>query len=180
MLLSDRDIHRAIKDKHIIIDPFDPTLVQPASVDVRLSDKFRIFRSMPNVTIDPQELDEDELVAYEPVEYFIIEPNAFVLASTIESVGVNAFHAAQVGGKSSLARIGLLVHATAGFIDPGFNGQITLELSNVGPRPIMLRPGMKIAQVTFTLTTTKVDRPYGTLGLGSHYQGQRGPTAAHS
>lgn len=182
MLLSDHDIHIAINTGRITISPFEAALVQPASVDVRLGDSLRMFRDRPGVSIDPGNLDDDDthVITCIPGQPFVLSPRMFVLGTTMETIGVDRTLAAQIEGKSTLGRCGLVVHSTAGFIDPGFCGQITLELSNVGHRPIVLRPGSPIGQVCFVRMSSPVDRPYGSPGLGSHYQGQRGPTVAKS
>lgn len=182
MLLSDRDIRVSLDEGRIVIDPFDPVMIQPASIDVRLDRYFRLFDNHKYPHIDPAE-DQPELtrlVETAPNEAFILHPGEFVLASTLEQVSLGDDIAARVEGKSSLGRLGLLTHATAGFIDPGFTGHVTLELSNVATLPIKLWPGMKIGQLGFFQLSSPVEFRYGTTQRGSHYQGQRGPTASRS
>ena len=182
MLLSDRDIRARIEDGRIVLDPFDPAMVQPSSVDVRLDRYFRLFDNHKYPFIDPAEEQPDltRLVEVSPDEPFVLHPGEFVLASTWEAVSLPDDIAARVEGKSSLGRLGLLTHATAGFVDPGFTGHVTLELSNVATLPIKLWPGMKIGQLCFFQLSSPAEKPYGTAGRGSHYQDQRGPTASRS
>lgn len=182
MLLSDRDIVAHIDAGRVRLDPFDPAMVQPSSIDVRLDRYFRLFDNHKYPFIDPaQEQPElTRLVEVEPDEAFILHPGEFVLASTLEQVSLADDIAARVEGKSSLGRLGLLTHATAGFVDPGFTGHVTLELSNVATLPIKLWPGMKIGQLCFFQLSSPAEHPYGTRARGSHYQGQRGPTASRS
>jgi dCTP deaminase len=179
MLLSDRDLHAAVAHGRLTLNPFTPELVQPASVDVRLGDAFRVFDTHGRTHIDPSlPLDDlTTLVEVKPGEAFVLHPGEFVLGTTLETVGVDTAHAAQLSGKSTLGRVGLVVHATAGFIDPGFHGHITLELSNVANLPITLWPGMLIGQVCVFALSSPAEVPYGP-DRGSHYQGQRGPTGA--
>lgn len=182
VLLSDRDILRRIAARDIQLDPFDETLVQPASVDVRLDRFFRLFDNHRHTSIDPA-LEQPELTRIVEVlasEPFVLHPGEFVLASTLETVTLASDLAARVEGKSSLGRLGLLTHATAGFVDPGFSGHVTLELSNVATLPIKLWPGMKIGQLCFFQLSSPAEHPYGDTARGSHYQGQRGPTASRS
>ena len=177
-VLSDRSIHEAILAKRIVIDPLDEDLIQPASVDVRLNDEFRIFRVTSRPYLDVQQPMDDltELVRIKPEEPFVLHPGSFCLGSTLETISVPDDLVARVDGKSSLGRLGLLVHATAGYVDPGWTGRLTLELSNQSQMPIALYHGMRIAQISFLEMTTPVDRPYGSAALGSKYQGQTGPT----
>ena len=182
MLLSDRDIRAEIDAKRLGLEPFDPAMVQPSSVDVRLDRYFRLFDNHKYPYIDPAQ-DQPELtrlLEVEPDEGFVLHPGEFVLASTLETVTLPDDLAARVEGKSSLGRLGLLTHATAGFVDPGFSGHVTLELSNVATRPIRLWPGMKIGQLCFFRLSSPAEHPYGSATYGSHYQGQRGPTASRS
>lgn len=182
MILSDRDIRSGIDVGRIVIDPFDPVMIQPASIDVRLDRYFRLFDNHKYPHIDPSE-DQPELtrlVETAADEAFVLHPGEFVLASTLERVALADDIAARVEGKSSLGRLGLLTHATAGFVDPGFSGHVTLELSNVATLPIKLWPGMKIGQLGFFQLSSPAEFPYGTSQRGSHYQGQRGPTASRS
>ncbi len=182
MLISDRDIRAEIDAKRIVLDPFDPSMVQPSSVDVRLDRYFRLFDNHKYAHIDPAE-DQPELTRLVEVaaeEPFILHPGEFVLGSTYEAVTLPDDVAARLEGKSSLGRLGLLTHSTAGFIDPGFSGHVTLELSNVATLPIKLWPGMKIGQMCFFRLSSPAEHPYGTGEYGSRYQGQRGPTASRS
>ncbi len=182
MLLSDRDIHTQIESGRVVLDPWDPQMVQPSSVDVRLDRFFRLFDNHKYSVIDPAE-DQPELtrlVEVDAQESFVLHPGEFVLGSTYEQITLPDDVAARVEGKSSLGRLGLLTHATAGFIDPGFTGHVTLELSNVATLPIVLHPGMKIGQLCFFQLSSPSEHPYGTDARGSHYQGQRGPTASRS
>ena len=175
MLLSDRDILAAQKDGHISLDPWTPEMVQPASIDVRLDRFFRLFNNHAYTYVDPAEnqgaLTEQFDVA--PDEPWILHPGEFALGSTWEYVKLDATVAARLEGKSSLGRLGILTHSTAGFIDPGFEGHITLELSNVSTLPVKLWPGMKIGQMCFFQLSSPAEHPYGSRGTGSHYQGQR-------
>jgi len=182
VLLSDRDITRHIDAGRVLLDPYDPAMVQPSSIDVRLDRFFRLFDNHKYPFIDPaQEQPElTRLVEVDADEAFILHPGEFVLASTLEQVSLADDIAARVEGKSSLGRLGLLTHATAGFVDPGFSGHVTLELSNVATLPIKLWPGMKIGQLCFFQLSSPAEHPYGTQKRGSHYQGQRGPTASRS
>ena len=182
MLLSDRDIRSEIDNGRVVLDPWDPAMIQPSSVDVRLDKYFRLFDNHKYPYIDPAQ-DQPELtrlLEVEPAEGFVLHPGEFVLASTLETVTLPDDLAARVEGKSSLGRLGLLTHATAGFVDPGFSGHVTLELSNVATLPIMLWPGMKIGQLAFFRLSSAAETPYGSAKYGSHYQGQRGPTASRS
>ncbi|NEA36080.1 dCTP deaminase [Streptomyces sp. SID13031] len=182
MLLSDRDILAEIDANRVRLDPFDAAMVQPSSVDVRLDRFFRVFENHRYPHIDPAEEQPDltREVEPEPDEPFILHPGEFVLGSTFERVTLPDDIAARVEGKSSLGRLGLLTHATAGFIDPGFSGHVTLELSNVATLPIKLWPGMKIGQLCFFRLSSPAEHPYGSAKYGSRYQGQRGPTPSRS
>ncbi|HEY5639245.1 MAG TPA: dCTP deaminase [Dehalococcoidia bacterium] len=177
-VLSDRTIREEIEKGRIVIDPLDDGAVQPASVDLRLSGLFRVFRSSSKPFIDVRQPVDDltELVEIGADEPFVIQPGTFFLGSTLETVTLPEDIVGRVDGKSSLGRLGLLVHATAGYIDPGWTGRLTLELSNQSQMPIALYRGMRIAQISFLRLSTPVDRPYGSPGLGSKYQGQTGPT----
>lgn len=178
MILSDRTIREQVDAGRIVIEPFDPACVQPSSVDLHLDRYFRVFRNHTMGHIDVrQNLEElTELVELTEDEVpFILHPGEFVLGSTLERVAVPNDLVARLEGKSSLGRLGLLIHSTAGFVDAGWDGQLTLELSNVASLPITLYPGMKIGQISFIQMTTDADRPYGTGELGSKYQGQVGP-----
>ncbi|MEE2033470.1 dCTP deaminase [Rhodococcus chondri] len=178
MLLSDRDIRAQIASGHLGIDPFDPDLVQPSSVDVRLDSLFRVFNNTRYTHIDPAKQQDEltSLVQVPPGESFVLHPGEFVLGSTMERCSLPDDLAGRLEGKSSLGRLGLLTHSTAGFIDPGFDGHITLELSNVANLPITLWPGMKIGQLCLFRLTSPAEYPYGSAKVGSKYQGQRGPT----
>ncbi|WP_298752210.1 dCTP deaminase [uncultured Serinicoccus sp.] len=182
MLLSDRDILASIDSGRVRLDPWDPTMVQPSSVDIRLDRYFRLFDNHKYPVIDPAQEQPDltRLVEVDPGESFVLHPGEFVLGSTYEQVSLPDDIAARVEGKSSLGRLGLLTHATAGFVDPGFTGHVTLELSNVATLPIVLHPGMKIGQLCFFRLSSASQHPYGSSEKGSHYQGQRGPTASRS
>ena len=178
MVLSDRTIRRLLGEGRIAIDPYDEGLIQPSSVDVRVDRLFRVFRNSRYPFIDVKEPMEDltELVEMEDSEPFILHPGEFVLGSTLERIALPDDLVARLEGKSSLGRLGLLIHSTAGFIDPGWDGHVTLELSNVANLPITIYYGMKIGQLSFVQLTEPAERPYGTGVLGSKYQGQRGPT----
>ena len=182
MLLSDRDIRAEIEAGRVVLDPWDPDMIQPSSVDVRLDKYFRLFDNHKYPVIDPAQDQPDltRLVEVDPADGFVLHPGEFVLGSTLEAVTLPDDLAARVEGKSSLGRLGLLTHATAGFVDPGFTGHVTLELSNVATLPIMLWPGMKIGQLAFFRLSSPSENPYGSSKYGSHYQGQRGPTASRS
>ncbi|NED95391.1 dCTP deaminase [Phytoactinopolyspora alkaliphila] len=182
MLLSDRDIRGAVDSKRVILEPYDPDMVQPSSIDVRLDRYFRVFENHRYPHIDPAEEQPDLTRVVEPSEgeAFILHPGEFVLASTFEIVTLGDDVAARLEGKSSLGRLGLLTHSTAGFIDPGFNGHVTLELSNVATLPMKLWPGMKIGQLCFFSLSSPSEEPYGSGRHGSRYQGQRGPTPSRS
>ncbi|MFT6761590.1 MAG: dCTP deaminase [Candidatus Aldehydirespiratoraceae bacterium] len=184
VILSDRSIREQLDMGRIVIDPLDDTLIQPSSIDVRISHLFRVFRNhsrgVIDVKADTRDLTElvempigDDGVGDEP---FMLHPGEFVLGSTYERIGVPDDLVGRVEGKSSLGRLGLLIHSTAGFIDAGFDGHITLELANVASLPITLYPGMKIGQVSFMTMTSPADNPYGAGAKGSKYQGQAGPT----
>ncbi len=177
MVLSDAAIRRLVESGAIGIDPYDSALLQPSSVDVRVDRLFRVFRNNLHPYIDVKvEQELTELVEASDDAPFILHPGEFVLGSTLERLRIPHDHVARLDGKSSLGRLGLLIHSTAGFIDPGFDGHVTLELSNVANLPITIYPGMKIGQVSFVQMSEPAERPYGSGGLGSKYQGQRGPT----
>src|ERR1700710_72102 len=178
MVLSDHSLHEQLAAGRIIIEPYDEQCVQPSSIDVKVSTLFRVFRNHTAGIIDVKEDMENltELVTVAEDGVFMLHPGEFVLGSTLERVVVPNDLVARIEGKSSLGRLGLLIHSPAGFIDPGFDGHITLELSNVASLPITIYPGMKIGQVSFLQMTTPADQPYGKGAHGSKYQGQRGPT----
>lgn len=182
MLLSDKDIRAAHEKGTLSLTPWTPEMVQPASIDVRLDKYFRLFNNHAYTYVDPAENQGEltELIEVGADEPFILHPGEFVLGSTWEYVRIDSSLAARLEGKSSLGRLGILTHSTAGFIDPGFEGHITLELSNVSNLPVKLWPGMKIGQMCFFQLSTPAENPYGTAVNGSHYQGQRGPTPSRS
>lgn len=182
VLYSDGDIRRSIDSGQIALEPYSEEMVQPASVDVRLDRFFRLFDNHKYAHIDPA-TDQPELtrlVEVDPDEPFVLHPGEFVLGATYEKVTLGNGIAARLEGKSSLGRLGLLTHSTAGFIDPGFTGHVTLELSNTATLPITLWPGMKVGQLCFFQLSSAAERPYGSGAQGSRYQGQRGPTASRS
>ena len=182
MLLSDLDIAAEIDAGRVKVEPFEPKMIQPSSVDVRLDRFFRVFENHKYSVIDPS-IEQSELtreVAVTGGEHFILHPGEFVLASTYEVITLPDDIAGRLEGKSSLGRLGLLTHSTAGFIDPGFSGHITLELSNVANLPVKLFPGMKIGQLCLIRLSSPAQHPYGSAIYGSRYQGQRGPTPSKS
>jgi dCTP deaminase len=182
MLLSDRDIAAEIDAGRVKVEPFEPKMIQPSSVDVRRDRFFRVFENHKYSVIDPS-IEQSELtreVAVTGGEHFILHPGEFVLASTYEVITLPDDIAGRLEGKSSLGRLGLLTHSTAGFIDPGFSGHITLELSNVANLPVKLFPGMKIGQLCLIRLSSPAQHPYGSAVYGSRYQGQRGPTPSKS
>jgi dCTP deaminase len=178
VVLADRTIKRLLDEGRIDIDPYDASLLQPSSVDVRVDCYFRVFHNARYPFIDVKEPQEDltELVELDDDRPFILHPGEFVLGSTLERIRLPDDLVARLEGKSSLGRLGLLIHSTAGFIDPGWDGHVTLELSNVANLPITIYYGMKIGQLSFVQLTEPAENPYGAEGLGSKYQGQRGPT----
>ncbi len=182
MLLSDRDIKAALAAGDIELTPLDAGLIQPASIDIRLDRFFRLFDNHRYSVIDPAVAQpgltrQIEVSADDP---FVLHPGEFVLGATYERVRLGSNLAARLEGKSSLGRLGLLTHSTAGFIDPGFDGHVTLELSNTATMPILLYPGMKVGQLCFFQLSSPAEEPYGSSAVGSHYQGQRGPTPSRS
>ena len=182
MLLSDRDIRSEIQSGRVAVEPFEEAMIQPSSVDVRLDKFFRVFENHKYSVIDPS-IEQSELtreVIAEGDEAFILHPGEFVLASTYEIITLPDDIAGRLEGKSSLGRLGLLTHSTAGFIDPGFSGHITLELSNVANLPVKLFPGMKIGQLCLIKLSSPAEHPYGSAIYASRYQGQRGPTPSRS
>jgi dCTP deaminase len=178
VIFSDRTIREALAAGRIVIDPYDPEFVQPSSVDLRVDRYFRVFENHLYPFIDPkeQQVELTSVVEAEDKQPFILHPGEFVLGSTLEVVRIGDDIVARLEGKSSLGRLGLLIHSTAGFVDPGFEGHLTLELSNVANLPIAIYPGMKIGQISFYQLSTPADAPYGSDEAGSKYQGQRGPT----
>lgn len=182
VLLSDHDIRAELESGRVRLDPYEPAMIQPSSIDVRLDKYFRLFDNHRYAVIDPA-LEQPELTRLVEVptgEPLVLHPGEFVLGSTYEAVTLPDDVAARLEGKSSLGRLGLLTHSTAGFVDPGFTGHVTLELSNVATLPIQLWPGMKVGQLCFFRLSSPADQPYGAGASGSRYQGQRGPTASRS
>ena len=182
MLFSDHDIRKELDAGRIVLEPYDESMIQPASVDVRIDRFFRLFDNHKYAHIDPSQEQPDltHLVEVAPDEHFIFHPGEFVHGANYEKVTLPSDIAARLEGKSSLGRLGLLTHSTAGFIDPGFSGHVTLELSNMATLPIMLWPGSKVGQLCFFKLTSETDNPYGSGAYGNRYQGQRGPTASRS
>ena len=181
-VLSDRDIRAALQEGRVRIDPFDPACLQPSSIDLHLDREFRVFHNHRYAYIDPRE-EQADLTAVTTIEDdvpFILHPGEFVLGQTLEWVELPDDVVARLEGKSSLGRLGLLIHSTAGYVDPGWKGTLTLELSNVASLPIALYFGMRIGQISFFEMSSAVERPYGSKGLGSRYQGQSTPTASGS
>ena len=180
MLLSDKSIKEAIRQGRIVIKPFFEDCVQPSSIDVHLDNKFLIFNKAQHAMIDVRNKQDDLMrtVQIKDDEPLMLHPGEFILGSTLEWIKLPNDIAGSIEGKSSLGRLGLLIHSTAGFVDPGWEGNLTLELSNVSPLPITLYYKMKIGQISFTQMTTPVEKPYGSKGLGSHYQGQKVPMAS--
>src|SRR5580765_6309998 len=179
-VLSDRDIRAAIESGEVVVRPYDPADLQPSSVDLHLDRRFRVFRNNRYAFIDVRAPQPDltELLTIEDDEPFILHPGEFVLGQTLEWVELPVDLVARLEGKSSLGRLGLLIHSTAGYVDPGWKGNLTLELSNVANLPIALYFGMKIGQISFFAMSSPVERPYGSKELGSKYQGQSEPTAS--
>jgi dCTP deaminase len=179
-VLSDRDIRAALQAGHVRIDPYDPACLQPSSVDLHLDSDFRVFRNnrYPFIDVRAPQPDLTELVSIEGDDPFILHPGEFVLGQTLEWVELPGDLVARLEGRSSLGRLGLLIHSTAGYVDPGWKGNLTLELSNVANLPIALYSGMKIGQISFFQMSSAVERPYGSRELGSRYQGQSTPTAS--
>jgi dCTP deaminase len=180
MILSDRTIREEIEGGRIRIEPFDPESIQPSSVDLHVDSQFRVFANSryPYIDVRKPMPDLTDLVEVGEGEPFILHPGEFVLGSTRERVRLPDDMVARLEGKSSLGRLGLLIHSTAGYVDPGWDGYLTLELSNVANLPITIYPGMKIGQISFFRLSTAADRPYGSKETRSKYQGQRGPTAS--
>lgn len=178
MILSDRSIREELAAGRLAIDPFDDDLVQPSSVDLRLDHRVLVFRDQAGAVLDVREPTDDfmEMREYAPGEPIILRPREFVLGSTVERVTVPDYLVGRLEGRSSLGRLGIVVHSTAGYVDPGFSGRITLEISNLATVPVALYPGMRIAQISFTRMTSPAEKPYGKKGLGSKYQDQDAPT----
>ena len=181
-MLSDNDINKALEDKLIEISPLDISYIQPSSVDLRVGEEFRVFENHKYSHIDPKSPQEDltTLVEATTDEPFVLHPGEFVLGTTYEKVTLSNKIVARLEGKSSLGRIGLLIHSTAGFVDPGFSGYLTLELSNVANLPIKIYPEMKIGQISFYYLNSPSVSTYGDESYGSKYQGQEGPTPSKS
>ena len=179
-VLSDRDIAAALASGRVKVEPYDAADLQPSSVDLHLDRSFRVFRNnrYPYIDVRSPQPDLTELLNVNDEEPFVLHPGEFVLGQTIEWVELPNDLVARLEGKSSLGRLGLLIHSTAGYVDPGWKGKLTLELSNVANLPIALYFGMKIGQISFFEMSSPVDRPYGSSGLGSKYQGQSEPTAS--
>ena len=177
-VLADRDIRSALEAGRIRIDPYDPACLQPSSVDLHLDREFRVFRNNRYPYIDPRTPQPDltEVVGVDDDEPFILHPGEFVLGQTLESIALPDDIVARLEGKSSLGRLGLLIHSTAGFVDPSWSGNLTLELSNVANLPITIYEGMPIGQISFMRMDGPVERPYGSDATGSKYQGQAEPT----
>ncbi len=180
MILSDRSIRAALDEGSIVIDPLGEDAIQPSSVDLRVDDEFRVFNNhlYPYIDVRQEQPDLTDPVKVEQDQPFILHPGEFVLGSTLEKVTLPRDLVARIEGKSSLGRLGLLVHATAGFVDAGFSGWLTLELSNVANLPIAIYPGMKVGQLAFFKLDREAEHAYGDAEIGSKYQGQRGPTAS--
>ena len=179
VILSDRSLRESIERGRIVVEPFDPATIQPSSIDVRVDGLFRVFRNHTAGVLDvKQDLERrSPSSSRSPTDgVFMLHPGEFVLGSTLERVALPDDLVARIEGKSSLGRLGLLIHSTAGFIDAGFDGHVTLELANVASLPITIYPGMKIGQISFMEMSTPAERPYGKGATGSKYQGQRGPT----
>src|SRR3954453_15220674 len=179
-VLSDRDIRAAMQAGRVRIDPYDATCLQPSSVDLHLDSDFRVFRNnrYPYIDVRAPQPDLTDLVSIEGDEPFILHPGEFVLGQTLEWVELPDDVVARLEGRSSLGRPGLLIHSTAGYVDPGWKGNLTLELSNVANLPIALYYGMSIGQISYVRMSSPVERPYGSKELGSKYQGQSEPTAS--
>lgn len=178
MVLSDRTIRRELEAGSIVIDPLGPNAIQPASVDLRLGNQFRVFRNsrIPFIDVKKEYPDLTELVTIDDDRPFVLHPGEFALAVTFERVRLPDFIVGRLEGKSSLGRLGLLIHSTAGYVDPGWDGALTLELSNVANLPIMLYHRMKVSQISFLRLTEPAEHPYGSTAAGSKYQHQEGPT----
>lgn len=182
MVLSDRSIRQQMAAGRIVVEPCDPRDIQPSSIDLHLSDQFQVFRNSRYPYIDPSMEQQGLMDAVEATldEPFVLHPGEFVLGSTVERIELPDDIVARLEGKSSLGRLGLLIHSTAGYVDPGWIGTLTLELSNVAKLPIVLTPGMPIGQISFMQMSTPVDRPYGSPELRSKYQGQVEPTPSRA
>jgi dCTP deaminase len=180
VILSDRTIREELAAGRIVVEPLDESCIQPSSIDLHVDPKFRVFRNSryPFIDVKQEMADLTELVQVPDGEPFILHPGEFVLGSTLERVSLPNDLVARLEGKSSLGRLGLLIHSTAGYVDPGWDGYLTLELSNVANLPITIYSGMKIGQISFFRLTTEAEVPYGSRSTKSKYQGQDGPTAS--
>lgn len=180
MVLSDRSIREELAAGRIKVEPYEPANLQPASIDLRLGNDFRVFEYSSHAFIDPMDrsVDYTRQITVEQGGRFVLHPGEFVLATTLERISIADNILGRLEGKSTLGRLGLLIHSTAGYVDPGWDGYLTLELSNVANLPILLYPGMRIGQISFSYMSTPVDVPYGSVSLGSHYQGQIGATSS--
>ncbi|MBU3935229.1 dCTP deaminase [Patescibacteria group bacterium] len=178
MILSDGDIKKAIREKRLVIEPFDETCVQPSSYDLKLASQVRVFDNHKAGEIDVRNKQDISRVVKINGEGFVLHPGEFILGSTVESFAIPRDLAGKLEGKSSLARLGLVIHATAGYVDPGFKGQLTFEMSNISRSPIRLYGEMKVAQICFIMMSSPAEVPYGDKRLGSKYFGQKGPTAS--
>lgn len=178
MVLSDKTIRELVKSKKLLIFPFDPQLIQPSSYNLRLANKFRIFKNAQQAFLDVREPVADfmEEITIKDDQPIIIHPREFILGETVEYFEIPNDLVGRLEGKSSLGRLGIIIHSTAGYVDPGFRGTLTLEISNLANIPIKLYPKMKIAQMSFHYMSTPAETPYGSKVLGSKYQGQKGPT----
>ncbi len=178
MILSDRSMREELARGRIRVEPLADDAIQPSSIDLRLGDKIRVFRNnhIPHIDLRHDTADLTEVIGLTPGQPFYLRPNEFALGVTEELIAIPNDLVGRLEGKSSLGRLGLLIHSTAGLVDPGWVGRLTLELANLAPFPITLFVGMKIGQISFIQMTTPVDVPYGGGGLSSKYQGDREPT----
>jgi len=179
-VLSDKDIERLIKGGRLKVDPYEPDHLQPSSIDITLDSTFLVRNNLQILEVDPRSPEPDLMssVTLPEGKYAALEPGGFVLGSTREWVELDDKIVARIEGRSSLGRLGLVIHSTAGYVDPGWKGTLTLEIGNIGPFMLQLWPGMKIGQISFLNLSSPARRPYGSEGLGSKYQGQRGPVAS--
>jgi len=178
MIISDKDIKKRVKNKEVIIQPFKEENLQPSSLDLELSDEVRVFDNWQKGEIDVREKEDISRVVEIKNGGFVLHPSEFILGSTVEKVTLPLDVAAKLEGRSSLGRLGLIVHATAGYVDLGFSGWLTFEIANISKLPIRMYAGMRIAQIVFYQMTSKVENAYGCEKLKSKYQGQKGPTAS--
>ena len=183
MILTDRDIHLRIQKGDLRIEPLNAEDIQPASIDMKLASRLRIFSALPGQDIDPENPEQTAPtvpIDIPPGEQFRLMPGQFILGSTIEKVWIPDDIVGRIEGKSSLGRLGLLIHATAGYVDPGWVGNLTLEIANGSANPILLRPTMRIAQLALLQATSRAERPYGSPSLNSRYQGQEEATPSRT